>query len=201
MSQKTKIANGLDWANILVERFEPACERIEIGGSLRRGIELVHDIEIVAMPRRRNLGLFPGQSVSELNGLLIDMVTMGKLKSLKNGTRYKQFEIQKTRPPIQLDLFLATPDNWGLIFALRTGPASLSKRMVTQRRKGGLLSDSCRVDGGYVWGLRPGSRPLWDDHERCMEVEGVKYHKLSVPEEFNFFELLAIDYIEPEDRK
>ena len=45
-----KHADALTIALGLVERLRPACTRIEIAGSVRRGYAEVKDIEIVAIP-------------------------------------------------------------------------------------------------------------------------------------------------------
>ena len=51
MKTKRPYSQVLPIAESLVEKLRPACERIEIAGSLRREKAMVGDIEIVAVPR------------------------------------------------------------------------------------------------------------------------------------------------------
>ena len=49
-------------AEQLAQRLERSCEKLQIAGSLRRRVKVVHDIEIVAMPKIEELpdvGLVP----------------------------------------------------------------------------------------------------------------------------------------------
>ena len=45
------LAYAQQMAEALVELLAPACERIEIAGSVRRGKARPNDVEIVAIPR------------------------------------------------------------------------------------------------------------------------------------------------------
>lgn len=49
--EKVELAAARRMADRLLALLAPACERIAIAGSIRRGVPLVGDIEIVAMPR------------------------------------------------------------------------------------------------------------------------------------------------------
>ena len=154
---------------------------------MRRGVALVRDIEIVAQPKMKSSGLFPDQQRSELDDALADMSTLGHLAIQKVGTKYKQYILATLRPPIKFDLFIATEYNWGLILAIRTGPAEFSKRMVTQRSKGGLLDDDYFVDEGRVW-MRKGG----DDRSGSVSQPMV--------DEADFFNLLSCGWVEPGER-
>jgi len=76
---------------------------------------------------------------------------------------------------IKLDLFTATPANWGLILAIRTGPAGFSHKML-----------ACNwVDKGFK------------SVEGMLTKGGRQY---SVPEERDLFKLIGLRWIEPEER-
>jgi DNA polymerase/3'-5' exonuclease PolX len=159
-----------------VEMLSPACERIEIAGSIRRNKPEVKDIEIVCKPcMTRMVDMFeePLVGVSLVDEFIVEL----NARLLKNGPRYKKID---TREGIMIDLFIVLPPaQWGVLFMLRTGPDDFSHWMVTQRRAGGALPSYYKVQDGSVW---KGSR------------------KIEVPEEQDYFALLGMDYIEPGQR-
>ena len=170
----------------LRELLAPACERIEVAGSIRRGKPEVKDAEIVAIPKTYEVetpGLF-GPTSTERRSLLwdtIDDVIAGgdsltvhlMTAELRQATRAWREEVPEdvetrgllTRhPPIgeraapwgdryrklvwaglPVDLFTATPDTWGAIAVIRTGPAAFSQEWVTAIRRYGY-----RMEGGVV---------------------------------------------------
>lgn len=162
-------AKALAIASEIVEWLEPECERVAIAGSVRRRRVDVHDIEIC-------VALKPVKDLFGNNAMVdIDMGSLGAM--LKNGPRYKQVALHSG---INLDLFIVQePAQWGVIFALRTGPAALSKLLVTPRKAGGLLPSFARVrDGGVYAG-------------------GKLVH---MPEEELFFDFCGLPLVEPESR-
>jgi len=153
----TKLSIHLSDAQQIAEQVKaelaPACQRVEIAGSIRRQKETVGDIEIVCIPVPV-LDMF-GEPAgdTELDYLLhrlVNLVNRQLEPPTKNGTRYKQFELTNYHG-LKLDLFIANPDNWGIIYAIRTGSAEFARKLVTQRNRGGLLPSDCRVAGGYIW--------------------------------------------------
>lgn len=134
-------AKALAIASEIVEWLEPECERVAIAGSLRRRRVDVHDIEI-CVELRPVKDMFGNNAIAD-----IDIGSLGAV--LKSGPRYKQIALHSG---INLDLFIVQePAQWGVIFALRTGPAMLSKLLVTPRKIGGLLPSFARVkDGGVI---------------------------------------------------
>ena len=140
-------------ADRIVETLTPGCDRIEIAGSIRRENPVVGDIEIVCIPKfQHNLFNQPVTDMpTKLDLVLNALVQSGRLLSpTKNGSKFKQFGVPAVAG-LTVDLFITTAEQWGVIFALRTGPAEYSKRLVTPRSKGGLLPDNCRVAEGRVW--------------------------------------------------
>lgn len=121
-------------AERLVAALAPACQRIAVAGSIRRGMVTVGDIELVAIPLREG-------RVNILDGALNELIDQGKLQRTPPyasdrpawGDKYKKMWllINPQQGIIQVDLFLATPDNWGAILTIRTGPAEFSKELVT----------------------------------------------------------------------
>lgn len=168
--QAKEIADGL------VGKLSPYCNKILIAGSVRRGKQEVHDIEIVAKPKSIfEVGMFGVASNSPMQfpeELLYDW------KILKNGPRYKQFTLPEG---INLDLFLVLdPAQWGVIFTIRTGPADFSKWIVTSKAYGGALPGDCKVKDGGVY--RQGQL-------------------IYMPEEIDFLNHLGLGWLEPSERK
>jgi DNA polymerase/3'-5' exonuclease PolX len=172
--QKRPYAAVLQVANYIVERLAPACERVEIAGSLRRKKAEVGDIEIVAVPKL-NYDLL-GEPMKQTQ---VDDALMG-LAMRKNGEKYKQFDLTEGLDLYQVDLFLQPdPATWGVNFMIRTGSAEFSKRMVTPKKFGGLMPNDLRVQDARVW----------RGHE-C----------LATPEEGDLFRLWGMTFVAPEAR-
>lgn len=142
----------------------PYCERIEIAGSIRRKKPDVKDIEIVAIPKPYDTGLFESGIATVVN----------QWQKVKGELPCKY--TQRILPEgIKLDLFFAEPGNWGLIYAIRTGSADYShKILATEWVKNGYKSE-----GGYL-------------------VANGK--QISVPEEVDLFRRISVPYIAPELR-
>lgn len=163
-------------AEQLKQRLAPACHRIELAGSLRRQRPLVGDIEIVAIPIIE-LDLF-GQPTGPSH---VDILLSGwPVEFIKDGPKYKQFIFTTKRDECyQVDLFLQSPDTWGINYMIRTGSQSFSRQMVTQKSKGGLMPSDLKVSGGRVW--------------RGAEA-------LDTPEETDVFGLWGMEFVAPGER-
>ena len=156
---KTRIplAEARGIADTAVALFAPVCERIVIAGSIRRKKKLVGDVELVCIPKWRadTVGLFgEGAEINEqfdlAQALLRDGVLEHRLDSAGRhcfGGKYQRVKLHG----FALDIFSTTAEQWGVILAIRTGPAEFAKKLVTNRLRGGWLPDNLRVDGGRVW--------------------------------------------------
>ena len=142
----------------------PHCERIEIAGSIRRKKSNVKDIEIVAIPKPFQTGLFESGIATVVN----------KWDKVKGELPCKY--TQRILPyGIKLDLFFAERFNWGLIYAIRTGSAEYShKVLATEWVKRGYKSE-----GGYL---------LYNGK------------KILVLEEEDLFKRIGVPFVEPEFR-
>lgn len=131
-------------ADQLVARFWPDCVMIAVAGSIRRGKKLVGDIEIVAMPilSRADLQqqtLFPDDGFrdsyatrldAKIKELIDDKLLRPNPTQPIDGQRYKRFLY--TAHDLPLDLFIVRPPaTWGVIYAIRTGPAEFSRALVS----------------------------------------------------------------------
>lgn len=168
------LATAQKLAGRLVAALAPACERIEVAGSIRRGKADVGDVELVAIPVIDSQG-------SALDRLLLTLIDEGKLQRKPVypkdrpawGEKYKKFWvlINSQQGPIQVDLFLATPENWGAIFTIRTGPSDFSKELVTHIK----YKTPYRQDGGHLVRKDNGGIVLTPDEETYFAAAGLQY--------------------------
>jgi DNA polymerase/3'-5' exonuclease PolX len=161
----------------LVERLQPACERIEVAGSLRRHKELIGDIEIVLIPKPL-LNLL-GEPMKQTE---VDVMLGGwPVSIIKNGEKYKQFTFDsKAGQTYTVDLFLQPdPATWGVNLMIRTGSADFSRQMVTRKSEGGYMPEHFSVRDARVW--RNGAA-------------------VATPEEADIFALWQMDFVAPELR-
>lgn len=161
----------------LVERMRPACQRIEIAGSIRRQKDMIGDIELVAVPKYMPDLFGEPTTISDLDALLLTW----PITFVKNGPKYKQFIFAgNSGEQYTVDLFLPSPETWGVIYMIRTGSAEFAARMVTRKEKGGLMPNGLSVADGRVW------------------LNGAA---LNLADEGDLFDMWGMDFVEPKDRK
>jgi len=170
---KLTIARNI--AERVVYDLAPHCEpgRCVVAGSVRRCKPEVGDIEVVCIPLRVPADLF-GIDTQVDPEFAAAVNRWPAIKGQPAG-RYTQRLLPEG---INLDLFMATADNWGAILLIRTGPADYSRRFVANL----LPAEGYQMDGGYVHDRR-GSRAI-----------------VSTPEEISMFRLAKVPWLEPEDR-
>lgn len=171
-------------ASSVLDVLAPACERIEIAGSLRRRAERVSDIEIVALPKARRVGLFGDDTECELTLAVAALVKTGMLRwrtethpALPKDWRTPRRVWSLVAEGFPLDLFaVRKPAQYGAILAIRTGPADFSRRLVTD----------CRL------------RAL-----RCVDghLERETGEPVATPEERDFLRECGSPWVEPEARR
>lgn len=148
------------YAEQLKRELELFCSRIEIAGSIRRRKPDCKDIELVVI--QHPFKLYQRLKKAEQNGYIIFK---------KNGPKYKQF----TWCGLTVDLFIATPQNWGLIFLIRTGSKEFNEHWITAwKARGGTVKDGVmKARNGFP---------------------------VDTKEEQGIFDALGIEFIEPEKR-
>ena len=166
---EASVSVQLDRATEIAERIKaelaPHCDRIEIAGSIRRRKAFVGDIEIVAIPKPYDVGLFASGIAPIVNAW---PKVRGELPC-----KYTQ---RMLPDGIALDLFFATRENWGLIYAIRTGSAEYSHRVLA-----------------HGWSVRG-----------FKSVEGVLHNSagrpVATPEEEDLFRIAGVAWVPPEKR-
>jgi DNA polymerase (family 10) len=139
------------------------CDRIEIAGSVRRKKADVGDIEIVCIPSEIRGVRFP-EFINFVNNLT-------KVRGEPTG-KYTQRMLPEG---IAIDIFMCNAENWGTIFAMRTGSAKYSHYVLA----------STWVKMGY----HSSGGLLYKDDEI-----------LSFREELDLFNFLGLKYVDPEFR-
>jgi DNA polymerase/3'-5' exonuclease PolX len=187
---RVALSRATEIAEELVDALGVGCERIEVAGSIRRRMPDVGDIELVAVPRlhaeTRREGLFEERSIEvdelqvAIEALLADGSLMAHPFDPKRGPRYSK--LVHVASGIQVDLFSARATTFGLILAIRTGPPSYSRWLVTEARsRGHHVADGELHVGGGGCGFAP-----------CATIPA--------PEEADVFRALGLFHPVPEQR-
>lgn len=143
----------------------PHCLRCEVAGSIRRRKPNVNDIEIVAIPKPyTSLPLF-------LDGVALVVNQWPKVK----GELPCKYTRRRLPDGIELDLFFATPENWGFIFGIRTGSRDFSGQVLG---RGWVRNGYHGVDG-------------------MLTKDGIP---VPTPEEHDLFRLAGVPWTPPERR-
>lgn len=178
-------------AERLVELLGDSCERIEIAGSIRRRKPVVHDIEIVAIPKWADRDV-PGLLIADservnlleerIVELLASIIPL-EARRVENHRSDGSIDVQEklgqafkalVYTGVPVDLFITDAERWGCIFALRTGPHDWNIRLV---------QDCKRVMRSVVGG-------------RVLAVG----KPVPTPEEADFFRELGQPWIDPWER-
>jgi len=132
-------------AKKLCIQLEPHCDRIQIAGSIRRQKREVGDIEIVCIPRKIEVDqdLFTKEKVN-CNEFVEIIDSFEKVK----GDAVKGKYMQRILPEgIKVDIFTCARDNWGLIYAIRTGSAKFSHHVLAST----WVKLGYHSKNGYLW--------------------------------------------------
>jgi len=171
-----QLENAYPLAASLLKDLSQFCDKIEIAGSIRRRKQTVKDIEIVCIPKKISVpdGLFDSKYVRSPG-----FVKYLKRKTIIKGDPEKGKYIKIFyNKDIKADIFCAHKENWGYIFAIRTGSAEFSHHIL-----------------GKAW-VKNGFRST----QGMLNKNGVAVPILT---EERFFELLKIDskYLNPKIRE
>lgn len=165
-----KLNQATEIAERIKAELAPYCDRIEIAGSIRRRKPEVGDIEIVAIPKRVEDGMLFSNIVTHPKFCIL----VNRWPAVKGKPTGKY--TQRILPEgINLDLFMADADNWGLIYAIRTGSAAFSHEVLAK----GWVRAGYHGEGGHL-------------------VKG--FHKIPVREEQDLFDLIGVPWKEPWER-
>jgi DNA polymerase (family 10) len=134
-------------AKKIVAELAPACDRIEIAGSLRRNRPQVHDIDIVGLPSGDG---------SVWRTALENMVTRGSLIPVRRGDKVQCYIAAKTG--IRVDIYRAEQRTWATLLLIRTGSREHNIRLAQRARELGM---KLRASGD---GIETGPGDVLDVH-------------------------------------
>jgi DNA polymerase/3'-5' exonuclease PolX len=177
---KIELSEAQVIANKVREYITPAMVRVEIAGSIRREKPVVGDIELVAIVADQDKLI---KLIGDV-GQTIKPGVPGVIPwSPKPGAKYIRVRLEEG---MNLDLFVASPENWGGLFLMRTGSASGS-------------------DGNAFNGFVPRAFKRWKTLSgggRMTDAMPTMPDGTQLPvyEEQDFFDLLEMDFVPPVER-
>jgi DNA polymerase (family 10) len=151
----------LSFARLVAEdlkaRLQPACERVEIAGSIRRQRPWVKDVELLCIPKVERAVDLLGETQVEVNHL--DRVLEWLLTcDYQEGSTLVSGGLLHKRPDVNgryaygpknkllvhaptglnVDIFTADRRNWGMAPVVRTGSADFNRRVMGRFRRLGM---------------------------------------------------------------
>lgn len=177
---KIELQEALSIANKVHSYISPAMDRVEVAGSIRRQKEIVGDIEICGIPGDR-------EKLIKLLGDVGQHIKPGVpgvvLWTPKTTAKYLRVRLTEG---MNLDVFLGTTQNWGGLFMMRTGSGASPDGNTFHGFIPGIFGRWKKMSGG---GRMTDAMPTMPTGEQ-----------LWVPEEQDFFDLLEMDFVPPEQR-
>lgn len=182
-------AEGMAVATSLAKAIKPFIVRGAVAGSLRRGKqEGVKDIELCLIPKWEDQ-IDPSDMFGEKT-IAVNLLHDWAMRSdcpvqwIKPGTpevipwqpksEGKQWRGVLKESGAKLDVFIASPDNWGAVYLIRTGSAEFTTEVMTQALHAGY-----KFRLGHLW--------VGDRH-------------IPVPCEEDVFRHLGLQWVEPSER-
>ena len=172
-----EIESAKPLAESILEALRPHCHRAEIAGSVRRNKANVKDVEIVA---RINDWEGAFNSLRRRGGFIKPGVPDVLPWEPKKDAKYLRMMLDVG---VKLDLFLASEENWGALFTMRTGGAVGPDGNPFEGFVPGMFSRWKRVSGG---GKMRGCLPTLPDGRAVV-----------VREEADFFRVCGMEWVDP----
>lgn len=167
-------------ANKVRQHIFPAMDRVEVAGSIRRRKEIVGDIEICGIPGDRARLIY---LLGELGQHIKPGVPGAVPWTPKVDAKYLRVRLAEG---MNLDVFLGTPQNWGGLFMMRTGSGASPDGNAFHGFVPGIFGRFKKLSGG---GRMTDCMPTMPTGEQ-----------LWIPEEQDFFDILEMNFVPPEER-
>lgn len=199
MSQVTEqpilLARAEALANQVIKELNPYCTRIGVVGSVRRKQQKVGDIELCCTPHTETdqLGLFEN-TVRRTENFIREVAKLGSvIKGSPTDGRYVQLFLYDSG--IKLDLFIPQEHDFYRQYAMRTGSAEYSAKIIAGgwRKLGwvgtdhGLRREKYCSHDGHSW--------KWEDQRPDQELPP------AWASEREFFDWLKVPFRKPEMRE
>jgi DNA polymerase/3'-5' exonuclease PolX len=167
-------------ANKVRDAISPAMDRVEVAGSIRRRKQIVGDIEICGIPGDR-------EKLIKLLGDIGQHIKPGVPGAVPWVPRVEAKYLRvRLEEGMNLDVFLGSQQNWGGLYMMRTGSGASPDGNAFNGFVPGIFSRFKRLSGG---GRMTDCMPTMPTGEQ-----------LWVHEEQDFFDLLEMDFVPPEER-
>jgi DNA polymerase (family 10) len=152
--QNIALARAESVAASLRHAIAPHCERFQIAGSTRRRCSVVHDLDVVVIPKvGGSVGIYRWAKESS------SLISAG------------QTRIQIIYLGIPVDIYLADPDTWTTLLLIRTGSAQHNIKLCSTAKKLGYCLHS---DGRGLF-TRTGEKIKTDSEKEFFERLGLPY--------------------------
>lgn len=167
-------------ANDFLLELTSIINRYLIVGSIRRKDTRVTDIDLVI--------------IAKSNAQLWQLINhQAELGIIEKGSKWGKIHRSLTYKNLNIEIYTATPDNYGYITWLRTGPAKSTQFVMTKLSK---HKSTVRFSGGAAWHVDYNTlHPNYDS-----KLGYAKLAQLRVESEGAFFQLIGLPYIEPMNR-
>lgn len=169
MSERLELMDRV--AEEVLADLREVCVRVAVAGSVRRRRSEPNDLEIVCIPKPGPADLF-GQAF----GCSPDFVRAVDRWPRIRGYATMKYTRRVLPSGVECDLFMAQEDNWGLIYAIRTGSADWVRLILA---------------AGWV---RAGYHSQWGKLRKGGTIVPVK-------EEEDLFRLIGLPWVAPEKRE
>ena len=177
---KIELSEAQNIANSILHHVSPVMQRIEIAGSIRREKPIVGDIELVCIPNDQEKFI---KLISDV-GQTIKPGVPGVIPwETKPGSKYIRVRLNAG---MNLDIFIARPQNWGGLFLMRTGSATGADGNSFNGFVPRIFSRFKKLSGG---GRMTDCMPTMPSGEQ-----------LWVSEEQDFFDILEMNFVPPVER-
>jgi DNA polymerase/3'-5' exonuclease PolX len=197
-----ELRKALYIAGQVVDALAPHCDIINVAGSCRREKPEVKDIEIVALPKVVTGKDLFGSDVANARSPQFKATAFG-LGTVNKGRfdgRYMQIEMKTSAGPINLDLFMPEAEDYYRQFAIRTGSAEWTARVIAGGWK---LKGWCGTDQGLrLQSECHGERgPDHKMHWKCITAKSEQTLPPVWKSEEEFFKWLGIAWTLPKYRE
>ena len=189
-------------ATALVGELDDACVRIAVAGSIRRRKPEVKDIELVAIPRWAERAVSGQASLFEANVEPLNLLQQRinalapRVQPIKSGTQQvepwhltptgKYWRLWLPLVQLKVDLFVCSPETWGLNFMIRTGSGVGPSGAPADGFAPAMLARWKQVSGGGM------------AYEA--QLRGANGGTHPTPEEQNVFAACRVQWVPPEQR-
>jgi DNA polymerase/3'-5' exonuclease PolX len=161
---------ALTAAAALEKALGSSCEKFEIAGSVRRGLQYVHDVDIVAVPilyRDKAKGEMFEVQLSKLDEKLAELLAAGRLTVQTNGEHSKRFLFvmgrQNDKPGgIPIDIYVTDKRAFPGVLLCRTGSRLHNVKFCELANQRGLRF---RPTGGFMR-LGDSAKEIWPKDEK-----------------------------------